>query len=251
MTPPDRFLAERIGLRVDGSARARLDRVIRDAVRDAGCAELRFGRMLEEDRARAQDLIDRVTVQETAFFRHPQQFELLAEHLRAAPAPGVIWSAGCANGQEAWSLAMVLEEQLLASWHVIATDVATAALARARAGAYDDRELRGLSETRRRRFAPGGAISRRLRDRVRFLHHNVATSVPPAEALDCRVVLCRNVLIYLHKEAVEGFLERLRRRMPDGGLLLIGMGEALGLPSGFRPGPVAGSFIRDESRVRP
>lgn len=244
MTTPDRFLAERIGLRVEGATRARLDRVVRDAARDAGCPEYRYGRMLAEDPVRAQELIDRVTVQETGFFRHPEQFALLADHLRADDRGGAIWSAGCANGQEAWSLAMLLEEHRLPGWHVVASDVSATALARARAGVYVQRELRGLSEPRQRRFLQGGAVSLRLRGRVRFLHHNVAKAGPPAEAGECRVVLCRNLLIYLHRPAIDQFLEGLRRRMPVGALLLIGMGEAIGPIEGFRPGPMAGVFVR-------
>ena len=243
MTAPDRFLAERIGLRVDGATRARLDRVVRDSARRAGCPEDRFGRMLGEDPVRAQELIDSVTVQESSFFRHPEQFNVLGPHLRDNP-PGVIWSAGCANGQEPWSLAILLEEHGLSGWTVLGTDVSARALGRARAGRYEDRELRSLSAVRRLRFLSGGAVTGRLRDRVHFAHHNLATASPPVEAFDCRVVLCRNVLIYLHRPAIDAFLDRLRRRMAPGALLVLGMGEALGPLDGFRLGPVAGTFIR-------
>lgn len=243
MTTPERFLAERIGLRVDGATRARLDRVVRDAARRAGCPEDRFGQMLGEDPQRAQDLIDSVTVQESSFFRHPEQFDALGLHLRDTP-PGVIWSAGCANGQEPWSLAILLEEHGLGGWTVLGTDVSARALERARAGRYEERELRDLSAVRRLRFLSGGAVSGRLRDRVRFQHHNLAIEGPPGDAFDCRVVLCRNVLIYLHRPAVEGILEHLRRRMAPGALLVLGMGESVAPLEGFRPGPVNGTFIR-------
>ena len=243
MTAPDRFLAERIGLRVDGATRARLDRLVRDAARLSGCPEAHFGRVLAEDPVRAQELVDAVTVQESSFFRHPEQFEALAHYLRDS-APGVIWSAGCANGQEPWSLAMLLEEHGLPGWSVLGTDVSARALARARAGAYGERELRGLSAIRRLRFLSDGAVTGRLRDRVRFLHHNLATASPPSDVSDCPVVMCRNVLIYLHRPAIDGFLERLRRRMAPGALLILGTGEALGPLEGFRPGPVGGTFLR-------
>lgn len=244
----ERFLADRIGLRVEGATRTRLQRLSREAATRAGCPEAALGRLLAGDPPRAQELIDRITVQESGFFRHPEQFELLATHLRSLEAPGVVWSAGCGNGQEPWSLAMLLEEHALAGWTVLATDVSAAALARAREGVYGERELRGLSALRRARFAPGGTISPRLRDRVRFLSHNLATTAPPAEAVDCRVVLCRNVLIYLHHEAIDAFLTGLRRRMPERAMLLTGMAEAIGLLDGFRPGPVGGVFVRDGSR---
>ena len=251
MSGADRFLADHIGLRVDGATRTRLARLARDAARHAACPEETLGRLLAGDPLRAQDLIDRVTVQESGFFRHPEQFALLATHLRSLDPPGVIWSAGCANGQEPWSLAMLLEEHGLTRWSVLATDVSAAALERARAATYNERELRRLDERYRRRFVAGEAIVPRLRERVRFLHHNLAAAPPPPEAADCRVVLCRNVLIYMHRPAIDAFLAGLRRRMPAGGLLLLGMGEALGPLEGFRPGPVAGSFVRGAPASRP
>ena len=68
------------------------------------------------------------------------------------PGAGVVWSAGCANGQEAWSLAMALEEAGAGDWRVLATDVSSAALTRAEAGRYSEREVAGLSAARRARF---------------------------------------------------------------------------------------------------
>lgn len=246
------FLAERIGLRDDGAGAARLERVVREGARRAGCTEAHYARLVAADAARAQELIDAVTVQESSFFRHPEQFDFLAEHLRGQAEPGVIWSAGCAEGQEPWSLAMLLEEQGLAGWTVLATDVSTRALERAEAGEFDERCLRGLDATRRGRFVTfEGRISARLRPRVRFARHNLAQDGLPAPFGECRTVLCRNVLIYLHRTAIAGLLERLRQRMPEGGVLLTGAGEALGTLPGFRSGPVPGLFLHAPTRRPP
>ena len=87
-------------------------------------------------------------MQETAFFRHPEQFEVLARDvLPTLPQPVKIWSAGCANGQEPFSLAMLLEEQGIAG-SVIGTDLSTTALQRTVAARYVTRELSGLSPRR-------------------------------------------------------------------------------------------------------
>jgi chemotaxis protein methyltransferase CheR len=248
VNPVADFLSERIGLRLDGTAGNRLERIVREGSRRARCPEGRYRRLLAENPARAQELIDAATVQESSFFRHQDQFAFLSGHLRALPAPGVIWSAGCANGQEPWSLAMLLEEKGLAGWSVLATDVSTKAVAHAAAGVYEERQLRGLDATRRRRFftdaGPGRlAVSARLRVRVRFQHHNLVATPPPAEAGPCQVVLCRNVFIYLHRQATATVLEGLRRRMGEGALLLVGAGEAVGALPGFRAGPVPGAFL--------
>ena len=208
-----RMLAERAGLRVEASARSRLARALRAG---NGATDL-------------QRLIDLVTVQESGFFRHPEHFDLIAAHVRDAH-PAAIWSAGCADGQEAWSLAMLLEEQRADGWTVVASDVSAAALQRAREGRYPERRLAGLSEQRRRRFLrPGGdgswEIVPQLRSRVRFVQHNLATDPPPPGT--GAIVLCRNVLIYLVPAAAQGLLTLLHERMPPDGLLLIGAAEAL------------------------
>ena len=223
------LLQRRLGLRLDGAAAGRVARAVRAGARDAGCSEEAYAAAVRADPEMLADLVDRVTVQESSFFRHEPQFALVAEEARAHGG-GVIWSAGCGKGQEPWSLAMLLVEQGLGAWSVLATDVSRAALAWARAGRYTERQLRGLSAERRTRFLhrvqEDFEIVPELRRRVRFAEHNLVTApIPPG--VDGRIVLCRNVLIYLHREAAEGLLGRLRDRMPQDGLLLIGGAETI------------------------
>lgn len=230
-------LAEAIGLRRDRAMERRLVRSLADAAGAAGRTADEHARALPDDPAALQDLIDRVTVQESDFFRHPEQFAILADHLRgraAAAVPGsqrVVWCAGCAEGEEPWSVAMLLAELGLTDWRVVATDVSRRALERARAGVYDERQLRGLSTDRRTRFLrPRGGARRivdALRPMVQFRHHALTTDPVPAELFACPVVLCRNVLIYLRADDARGLLDRLADRMRPDGLLLVGAGEAL------------------------
>jgi len=146
-----------------------------------------------------QGLFNRVTVQETAFFRHPQHFQALARDiLPALSRPVTIWSAGCANGQEAFSLAMLLEEQGI-DGRVIATDISTAALQRTAAARYTGRELSGLSPERiaghLTRTADTWHVNKPIRDRVSTLRHNLLDplaargSVLPGRLLPQRVDL--------------------------------------------------------------
>jgi chemotaxis protein methyltransferase CheR len=224
-----RALGRRYGLRIDGSTRSRLARVLAAGAARTGREIGDYAVIAEHDAAELDWVVEQLTVQETAFFRHPQQFEVVAE--RVATGAGVIWSAGCANGQEAWSLAMVLAEAGARGWSVVATDVSEGALERARQGVYAERELRGLDHGRRGRFLRAcgdGAwtIAPALRSRVRFARHNLVAEPPPPD-VDGRLVLCRNVLIYLRREQADRFLARLRARMPEDGMLLIGAGESL------------------------
>ena len=162
-------------------------------------------------------------MQESGFFRHVEHFALLErEILPAMTRPLSIWSAGCANGQEAYSLAMMLEEQGVPG-SVIATDISTTALARTDAGRYTTREVSGLSTPRRARHlsqvGDGWEIAASLTGRVSTLHHNLIDPVP-ARVRACQIVFCRNVLIYFSPEHARIFLDRLAHAMPTAWLFL-------------------------------
>lgn len=224
------LLHERIGLRAEAGLRGRLRRSVRD---DAAAHRLDISGYVEAlagDPAMLQSLYNRVTVQETSFFRHPEQFDVLLSHvLPGLRRPVTIWSAGCANGQEAYSLAMLLEEQDVEGC-VLATDLSTSALARTAAGRYAPREITGLSSERIRRHLRRSGdtweVSPRLRARVRPLNHNL---LDPFARMDgsCHLVFCRNVLIYFSAEHTRLFLHRVADALPPGGALFLGAAESL------------------------
>jgi chemotaxis protein methyltransferase CheR len=243
------LLSGRIGLRVEGSMRGRVARAVRDGAAARREPPEAYVAALLERPAELRALIDAITVQETGFFRDPQHFEVLVRRaLPSLPGPGAVWSAGCANGQEAWSLAIALEEAGAADWRVLATDVSDRALERTQAGRYSEREVAGLSPARRalflRRRGDAWEVGPRLRRRVQVLRHNLAEQPPPAEAGACRVVFCRNVLIYLDRGAAARALEALRARMPADGWLFLGAAEALTAGGrAFAPKRVDGTFV--------
>ena len=227
-----RILGRRVGLRLDPVGQSRLRRCVQEAAEARHQEVPAFVAALERDPGALQDLLDRVTVQETAFFRDEAQFEALAtEVLPALRGPVTAWSAGCANGQEAYSLAMVLAESTVADWRVLATDVSTRALARTRAARYRPKELAGVSAERRDRWfqrdADGWRVKASLRDRVTVTRMNLVGDPLPGGPGTCPVVLCRNVLIYFRPEDVVAFLERLARWMPVDSYLFLGYSESL------------------------
>jgi chemotaxis protein methyltransferase CheR len=245
------LLARRIGLRVEGSMRARVARTLRDEAAAHGLAPDVYARRLATAPDELQRLIDRISVGETRFFRDPAHFDVLAGHVLTHVTPRVIWSAGCASGQEPWSLAILLEEVGAAGWEVFATDVSSEALERTRAGVYTERELAGLSPGRRAAFmrphAGGGwEVGPRLRARVHVLAHNLAEQPPPVRA---GVVFCRNVLIYLDAEARQRALGALHDCLAPEGWLFIGGAEALTIPS-FAPHRIAGAYVYRPRRAR-
>jgi chemotaxis methyl-accepting protein methylase len=238
------LLDTRIGLRPESSLRGRLRRSIRDELTagdrtgnragDQECdqAEELDGLVTElagsEDRL--QSLVNRVTVQESGFFRHPDHFVRLANDiLPGLRRPLTVWSAGCANGQEAYSLAMVLDEQGVEG-SVVATDLSTGALQRTADASYTLREATGISSARRRRYLAAAGdrwqITPELRSRVTTMRHNLVAPLPDFVG-QCQVVFCRNVLIYFSADHARTFLHRLADTLAPGAVLFLGGAESL------------------------
>lgn len=186
-------------------------------------------------------LLDEVTVKETFFLREPGQLEQIAwpalfERAHATGAGIVrIWSAGCATGEEAYTLALLACE---ASWpaepsvRILATDISQGALARARAGDYRPRSTRDLDASLRSRyFREEGerlVAGERLRSLVTFAAHNlVRDSVPPLGEAPFDLVLCRNVLIYFDSPTVDRVTAALNGALAPAGTLILGAADAL------------------------
>ncbi|HEX9766886.1 MAG TPA: CheR family methyltransferase, partial [Nitriliruptorales bacterium] len=158
------WLARLAGLSTGDERSDRTARAIRESMVRTGVEGRAYRELLERDPVAFQDLIDRVTVGETHFFRQAGHFELLRRRilpglLRDRPASHrlQLWSAGCATGEEAYSIAIVLEELGLSDRSdVLGTDISTSALHRARQASYRPWSLRGVDEARRRRYFRAG-----------------------------------------------------------------------------------------------
>lgn len=180
----------------------------------------------------------------TRFFRDPEEWkfleqqvvpELLASH--DADTPVRVWSAGCATGEEAYSLAMVFLEHIermgsRLKLQVFASDVSHEALAFARRGLYPADIEKDVSPERLRRFfqrvGEHFQVDRELRERVTFAVHNLLSD-PPFAGLD--LVSCRNVLIYLEPHAQERLLDLFHFSLRPQGVLWLGSAETLGARS--------------------
>jgi chemotaxis protein methyltransferase CheR len=252
------ILDARIGLRPQSTLQGRLRRCVRDESEANGLELDVYVDELSRSGGLLQRLVDRVTVQESAFFRHPDHFDVLAATiLPALAAPVTVWSAGCANGQEAYSLAMLLAEQGV-DGSVLATDLSTSALARTAAATYSSREIGGLSPHRRvRHLSRAGddwTVRSVLRSRVTSMRHNLLDGVP-ALAADCQVVFCRNVLIYFSPGHTEAFLDALAAALSPGAYLFLGSAESMWhVTDRFEAVRLGDSFVyrrRDDAARRP
>lgn len=243
------MMEARIGLRLDPSLRGRLVRSLEDEAAASGLTLNSYSQALAVDTAAFQRLLDRITVQKTFFFRDPAMFEALATHvIPGLSEPIVAWSAGCSNGQEAYSLAMLLHESGSRDWSVIGTDISTRAVARATKAVYSEAETLGMTPQRRehhmRRCAGGWEVSPSLRAHVRFEHHNLSRHVPPFPAGGCHLILCRNVLIYFSSKELQRLLDRFAAAIRPDGYLILGAAESLWqLTDRFRLNRVGDAFM--------
>ena len=185
-------------------------------------------------------LLAELTVGETYFFREAAQLDLLRTEVlpsllatRATTDPLRIWSAGCASGEEPYTLAILLREL---GWshaaEILGTDVSAPRLASARRGRYTRWSLRGVSAPRVERwFQPVGThfqLDPAIRASVRFAPLNLmSTEYPSVESgtANQNVVLCRNVLIYFDMPSVALIASRLLAALAPGGWLLLGASD--------------------------
>jgi chemotaxis protein methyltransferase CheR len=239
------LLRSRAGLKAEPASRARLERLLAESAQLAGIAVPAYVDMLDSQPATFDDLLDRVTVQHSAFFRDPAQFAALSDIVRkASGAPHTVWSAGCGNGQEPYSLAMLIDETGRHNWKVVATDVSFRALARTEIARYTEGELHGLSPERQRRYLspiPGGyEIAQFIRRYVHITHHNLARADTATLMPKSDVVFCRNVLMYFGREETEACIQRIADRVAPGGYLFLGHSDSPGrMTTFFEPVRVA------------
>jgi chemotaxis protein methyltransferase CheR len=189
------------------------------------------------ENAELQLAIDHLTTNETFFFREPEHFAFLKEHiagLRPLPQPFRVWSAASSSGEEAYTIAMVLADALgSAKWEVLGTDISTRVLERARAGLYPLERNGGIPKEYLYRFCLKGQgpqegmllIGKQLRDRVQFQQLNLNEPIPDLGLFE--VVFLRNILIYFQNDQKRKVVEALLPRLRPRGLLIVGHSENL------------------------
>ena len=216
--------------------------------------------------------IDRITTQETSFFRDQAPFEMLkfkmlpdlvdarrGQFPSLARLPLRIWSAACSTGQEIYSIAIALKEVLgnLSGYsiRILGTDISDAAIAKASYGVYSKFEIeRGMNEDYLRRYFErrGGEfkISDEIRSMVSFRKLNLHEDFGALGRWD--IVFCRNVAIYFGDEDKKSLFERIDRVLERDGCLVIGSTESLlGVCPCFEAKRYLRSVFYQQKRERP
>ena len=215
------LVRKRAGMQLPPQRMLDLARSVEKMMKKTGIAdELAFTNALETGRASLDDLVEDMLVGETYFFREPNQFAFLRAsvipQLRELGRPVRVWSAGCASGEEPYSLAITFEEAKLEA-SILASDLSRESLAEARAAQYGKWSLRGPEANRARSWLDGGHLDKRIRDRVAFQLLNLATDSVRGREFD--LIFCRNVLIYFEENVIHEVAAKFHAALSTGGWL--------------------------------
>lgn len=190
-------------------------------------------------------LVDRISVNETSFFRETRSFDTVRNYLLERLDNNVrrqdytldIWSVGCSTGEEAYSLAMIATDVIdyIAAnifLGVMATDISQTTLVAARQGRYGRRKLEGMEPALKHKYFVQVSdqefeVVPSLRQRVCFVQGNMLElNDAPRMAMD--IIFCQNALIYFRRERQRQVLDSLVEHLKPGGLLVVAPGEVVG-----------------------
>ena len=188
-----------------------------------------YARLLDADAREYQELLDALTINVTKFFRNPETWNALRPYLatlgRTRPELRV-WSAGCASGEEPYTIAVLLLETLgEGRASVDATDIDRLSLERTRQARYPDAAFSEMPLDLRRRYFRAGEPVPAVRELVRVQAHDLTRGPPPRPAYD--LIVCRNVVIYFERGAQERLFQTFVSTLTPGGVLLLGKVETL------------------------
>ena len=204
-------------------------------------AYYRFLRYDVGRRAELEAAAETLTTNETYFYREPRQLRAFSEEIlpilaseKARERTLRVWSAGCSSGEEAYTIAILIESsRLFEGWdvRVFGSDIARRVLAVAQGGAYGEHAFRSAeAQTVKRWFQPVDGkwlVDDGIRRLVHFGHLNLLDDAEVDLVGPADVVFCRNVMIYFDLAARRSVLRALHRRLKPGGFLLLGHSECL------------------------
>lgn len=188
------------------------------------------------------ELINSLTTNLTSFFREKHHFDYLGDTLIAQKKQKNerrlrIWSAGCSSGEEAYSIAITLQQALMdiKQWdiRILASDIDSQVLRTAQDGVYDASRLANLDEALMKRyFEPvsddsrdGVRVNESIRRMIQFRQLNLLHAWPMQEKFD--LIFCRNVVIYFSGQTKSELVDRFADQLVAGGLLMMGHSESL------------------------
>ena len=259
-----RYIEREIGFILPNIQRNWLENAVIQTALSYGLTTERLWHQLPINNVLRQQLLDKVLIHESRFFRHLPSIDFIADYAEQYQRQRYesnkdndevfrIWSVGCASGQETWSLAMRLASKQLGNYKILGTDVSQQALATARLGRYDTRQQLLIPESCQQFIQPlspktshkdldfdstitneesvnnsqtNWQVTPILKSQVRFALHNIMDKNLPISHLQ-QVIVCQNMLLYFRKFDQRDILARLSEQCALGGYIILAPGEAL------------------------
>ncbi len=233
-------LAAERGLDLRGYKHGTLQRRLRRRMQQLNIARYsEYLRFIEGDPAEINELLNTVLINVTEFFRDPPAWEVLRssvlpELLRGVGAGELFraWCVGCASGEEPYSLAMLLADYFgddlpERDIKIYATDIDEEALTAARRAEYAQAQLRRVRPAWRRKYFTGtGSLVRICHDVRRLVIFGRSNVLSDAPISHCKLIICRNLLIYFNSQSQEQIFRRLHYALEPGGFLFLGKAES-------------------------
>ncbi|MDP1809450.1 MAG: CheR family methyltransferase [Actinomycetota bacterium] len=260
------FIAAQTGLHFSEKKRGALERGVLEALSKSGHVSIKayFQALMQaSDQGEMDRLVTLLTVGETYFYRDEGQFRLLQNDVlpkliseRMTTTKRLrIWSAGCASGEEPYSVAIILRELIpyLDTWEtlILATDINRRSLEKAAEGKYSQWSFRTVPDTWLDKYfflSPNNKfhLSDMIKNSVTFRHLNLKSNVYPSfvnntSGLD--LIICRNVAIYFEQETTGEIMNRFYNCLVDGGYLLMGASDPIPPADKFWTRNHSGAFI--------
>lgn len=250
LRPLKSMIADKTGLAIRDEDEREFRTVISARLKESGVDEVEaYCRLLEIPSVQSERewtrLVSQLTVGESYFFRDQDQFELLKRRIlpeliakRRSTRSLRVWSAGCSTGEEAYSVAILIDELLpmRKEWRVtiLGTDINEDAVEKAGKGIFGAWSFRRVSNDIKEKYFKHSGEEWHLADRIRqMVEFRVENLLDPESMLlyaggAMDLILCRNVFIYFNKETISRALEGLAGTLDEGGYLVTGHGELLG-----------------------
>lgn len=255
------FIGVQCGIKMPQSKKVMLEARLQKRLRSLGIGSFgEYFAYIHSDAGQGElvHMLDAVTTNKTDFFREPAHFEILEqtilpeflteqEQAASSDRPFCVWSAGCSTGEEPYTLAMVLSD--FADQHpsfrfsILATDISTRVLDRAREAIYDAERVATITQARKQKYVLRSKdrsknivrMAPQIRAAVQFRRLNLMEeSFTFGEPLDA--IFCRNVIIYFDRETQQKLFQKFYEQLEPGGTLFIGHSETLnGISERFRP----------------
>lgn len=238
-----RLIAQRAGIALSEIKRnlvySRLARRLRALQLDSFSAYCQV--LADDEDGELEHFVNALTTNLTSFFREPKHFEYLEHTLLPAWRRGTdskslrIWSAGCSTGEEPYSLAMTVDATMPdhRDVRILATDLDSSVIARARTGIYDIERVQALASPALKQWFQRGTGERNhqvrvrpgIRERVTFRQLNLMEPWPMRKPFD--IIFCRNVVIYFDRDTQRRLFDRFAQQLKPGGHLFVGHSETL------------------------